>query len=361
MDPVQLVWSDGSTATVPALWLRDNCPCAECKVLATSERRKVIATEPLELVPVSVTTETAGVIVDWGTHVSRYSADWYRAIQLDVQRHAELPTTWPSAFVPPTFAYADLDESRTDGRAHVIDFLSSLVATGVAIVTGVPTYRGESERFISRWAPVRELPFGRVHDVLVDPAGYNIAHTAEALPPHNDFVSYRWPPSGQLLHMLANDAVGGDSFVVDGWQVAAQLDDDDRDVLATFPVPFRQFDATVETWTKAPILDRWPDGSIGQIRYSNQLMQPIDPAAADIDRFYRAYHRLSELVLDPSNQVDFRLDAGDLLVVHAHRVLHGRRAYEPASGRRHLQDVYFEFEDLANRRYRLATPLVEAG
>jgi gamma-butyrobetaine dioxygenase len=356
-----LVWSDGTSATVPALWLRDNCPCGECRVLATSERRKVIATEPVELAPISVTTAPTDVIVDWGTHVSRYSADWYRAIRLDIQRQPDLATSWPVDFAPPTFSYADLDESRSSGTGHVIDFLSSFAAAGVAIIRGVPTYRGESERFISRWAPIRELPFGRVHDVLVDPAGYNIAHTAEALPPHNDFVSYHWPPSGQVLHMLVNDAVGGDSFVVDGWHVASQLDEDELAVLASFPVPFRQFDATIETWTKAPIVRRRPDGAMSQIRYSNQLMQPLDPDSPDIDRFYRAYHRLSELVLDCTNQVDFRLDAGDLLIVHAHRVLHGRRAYEPASGRRHLQDVYFEFEDLVNRRFRLRQPLAEVG
>ena len=140
MDPVQLVWSDGTAAAVPALWLRDNCPCGECRVLATSERRKMIATEPLELVPVSITTEEDAVVVDWGTHVSRYSADWYRAIRLDVQRQPDLPAPWPAGFVPPTFSYNDLDESRSNGRDRVVEFLSSFTAAGVAIVTGVPTY-----------------------------------------------------------------------------------------------------------------------------------------------------------------------------------------------------------------------------
>ncbi|MEL7157684.1 MAG: TauD/TfdA family dioxygenase, partial [Actinomycetota bacterium] len=202
-------------------------------------------------------------------------------------------------------------------------------------------------------APVRELPFGRVHDVWIDPAGYNIAHTAEALPPHTDFASYEWPPSGQLLHMLVNEAEGGDSIAVDGWGVAAQLPEEDLRVLSTFEVPFRQWDDRSETWTEAPMLSRRSDGSVSHIRFSNQLMQPIDPGAAELEAFYQAYHRLSSLVLDPANQKRFRLKAGDLLVVHGHRVLHGRTAYDPTTGARHLQDVYFEFEDLINRLYRL--------
>jgi len=355
LDRLQLIWADGTTAVVPALWLRDNCPCSHCKVVATSERRKLIATEPLELAPVSVVTDTSGVTVDWGNHVSHYTLDWYRAIQLDTRRHLATPSLWGPDFTLPRFRYSELDESVPGGRQRLIEFLSAFTSHGVACVSGVPIYQGESERFVSRWAPIRELPFGRVHDVLVDPMGYNIAHTAEALPPHTDFPSYKWPPSGQALHMLINEVVGGDSFVVDGWRVASELDRSELDILASFPVPFRQFDHGAETWTMAPLLRLRPDGSIEQLRFSNQLMQPIDPATTGIDRFYEAYHHLSTLLLAPEQQHRFRMQPGDLLVVHGHRVLHGRTAYEASTGHRHLQDVYFEFEDLFNQLHRLSS------
>lgn len=350
---MHLDWSDGTTADVPAIWLRDNCPCDDCRVVATSERRKLIATEPLHLRPVSVQTDPSGVTVDWGSHVSHYSLDWYRAIQLDVQRNNAPTEHWGGEFTVPRFDYRALDESTDSGRLAVADFLSAFARYGIVIVGGVPTFRGESERFITRWAPLRELPFGRVHDVWVDPAGYNIAHTAEALPPHSDFPSYRWPPSGQILHMLVNDAEGGDSVAVDGWGVASRLDEEDQRVLAAFEVPFRQFDEQVETWAKVPMLTRDAAGVIRQIRFSNQLMQPLDPTEPELDRFYGAYHRLSNLVLDEGNQVHFRLDAGDMMIVHGHRILHGRRSYNPATGFRHLQDVYFEHDDLINRLHRL--------
>ncbi len=353
METIQLDWSDGPSVSVPALWLRDNCPCSECRVVATAERRKLIASEPLHLTAVTVTAGPGNVTVDWGNHISDYSLDWYRGIQLEVNRHQVAPRFWAADLVLPRYRHADLDESTGDGRRTVVEFLTRLAESGLAIVSDVPGYPGESERFLSRWAPVRELPFGRVHDVWVDPAGYNIAHTAEALPPHNDFASYEWPPSGQILHMLVNEAEGGDSVVVDGWRVAEELEDDELDILARFPVPFRQFAGRCETWTRAPLITRRADGSVGHLRFSNQLMQPLDPNAPEIDRFYGAYHHLSCLVLDERNQHHFRLDAGDLLVVHGRRVLHGRSAYDPTSGSRHLQDVYFEFDDLINQLYRL--------
>lgn len=356
MDPVQLAWDDGTMIDVPAIWLRDNCPCPECKVIATSERRKLIATEPLHLAPVSVEIDSSGVTVDWGAHVSHYSLDWYRAIQLDLQRQAIAPVRWSCDLSMPTFRYADLDETSDAERSVVVDFLTRFAQYGVALVTGVPTSPGESERFVARWAPIRELPFGRVHDVYVDPGGYNIAHTFEALPPHNDFASCEWPPSGQGLHMLVNEAEGGESVVVDGWHIADQLEPEHLEILSSFPVPFRQFDRGAETWTRAPLVRRRADGSVCHLRYSNQLMQPLDPSAPGIVGFYEAYHRLSELILREENQHRFRLEPGHLLVVHGHRILHGRTEYDPTA-RRHLQDVYFEFEDIVNQLFRLASPV----
>ena len=55
---------------------------------------------------------------------------------------------------------------------------------------------------------------------------------------------------------------------------------------------------------------------------------------------------------DASNQVTFRLDAGDTLMVNGLRVLHGRTEFRP-DGARHLQDVYFEVDDVVANLARL--------
>jgi len=39
-----------------------------------------------------------------------------------------------------------------------------------------------------------------------------------------------------------------------------------------------------------------------------------------------------------------------MLSVHGHRVLHGRLAFDPTSGARHLQDAYMDYDDLMARR-----------
>ena len=51
---------------------------------------------------------------------------------------------------------------------------------------------------------------------------------------------------------------------------------------------------------------------------------------------------------DSDNHVKFRLEGGHILLVAAHRVLHAREAFVP-SGKRHLQDAYFELDNIANK------------
>ena len=194
------------------------------------------------------------------------------------------------------------------------------------------------------------MVFGRIHDVRVDPGGYNVAHTAMELPPHNDFASCSWPPSVQALHMLVNDASGGETVVVDGWRVAESLRKarpEYFDILCQVPVPFRMFDENTETRAAAPIIQLDSGGAIRAFRFSNQLMQRIPPNLPGLVTFYRAYHELCQRVTSHSAKATFRLQGGHVLVTAGHRVLHGRKAFAP-DGRRHLQDAYFEHDSARN-------------
>ena len=85
-------------------------------------------------------------------------------------------------------------------------------------------------------------------------------------------------------------------------------------------------------------------------RFSNQLALPLDVPFADVEAFYAAYRKLGAMIDSDTYKHVFKTDSGDLLTVHGHRVLHGRLSFDPASGARHLQDVYMEYDDLMGRR-----------
>lgn len=345
----------GTPRSFHYVWLRDNCWCGECRVAQSAERRMFTADIASDIAPARAWIDADDVLcVEWcDGHRSRYSAAWldhhdYSAPARVARRAA--PVLWDAeSLAMPTFAHADV-VGTTAGQLAYLDALRDL---GVALIRGVPAVDGEVIRFAESIGHVREVAFGRLHDVRQDPSGYSVAHTTLELKPHTDFPSYSWPPSVQLLHFLVNDATGGDSVLVDGWKVVADLRSaapDAFDTLASVPAVFQQWSDTEDTTAVAPLIRTDPDGTVRTVRFSNQLAAPLDAAFDQVEPFYAAYRRLGRMIDDPAYRYTFRAVGGDLVTVHGHRVLHGRLPFDAASGARHLQDVYMEWDDLMARR-----------
>jgi gamma-butyrobetaine dioxygenase len=51
----------------------------------------------------------------------------------------------------------------------------------------------------------------------------------------------------------------------------------------------------------------------------------------------------------PTARVTSHLEPGDVMVFHNRRVLHGRAAFDPRRGRRHLHGVYVDVDEWASR------------
>jgi gamma-butyrobetaine dioxygenase len=85
------------------------------------------------------------------------------------------------------------------------------------------------------------------------------------------------------------------------------------------------------------------------VRFIPWLMAPL---AAEPERFqplYGALRRFAELSREPRFQLRLKLAAGTMAAFDNRRVLHGRAAFEPASGRRHFQGCYIEREEVESR------------
>ncbi|WP_420449813.1 TauD/TfdA family dioxygenase [Candidatus Palauibacter sp.] len=251
---------------------------------------------------------------------------------------------WDGRFQPRRFDYQRFLASDRAAAELIEEFLR----TGVCVLVDAPTEPDSLEHLAPRLGPVREVLFERIHNVKLDPKGYNIAHTALAVGVHNDFTSYTWPPSVQALHMLVNECEGGASTVVDGFGVLEALRSehpDKFDVLCAVPVPFRIFSDEYECYAANPMVDLDSDGEISMIRFNTAQMQAIPLSEPRLGEFYGAYHELSRRVNDPAAQAQLRLEGGMILLCAGHRVLHGRTEMV-SSGARHLQDAYFEHDNV---------------
>ncbi|MDE0246675.1 MAG: TauD/TfdA family dioxygenase [Gammaproteobacteria bacterium] len=348
-DVLSAVWSSGEQTDLPYLWLRDNCGCSECRVEQTSEKRFHLFRVPGDLTPETVNLEHAGseaesISIAWPDgHRTRYRSSEVHGI-LSLPR-IELHY-WDGGFRPRRFDYQRFLASDRGAAELIGEFLR----TGVCVLVDAPTEPDSSEQLAARLGPIREVLFERIHNVRVDPKGYNIAHTGLAVAPHNDFTSYSWPPNVQALHMLVNECEGGESIVVDAFGVLNELRSDHPekfDVLCSVPVPFRIFSEEHECYASNPIVGLDTSGQVRLVRFNTAQMQAIPLSEPRLRDFYAAYHELSRRVNSSSVQVTFRLEGGEILLCDGHRVLHGRTALR-SSGQRHLQDAYFEHDNVRN-------------
>jgi gamma-butyrobetaine dioxygenase len=340
---VQVTWPDGERMSLPTLWLRDVCPCEECRVAQTQEKRFHLAS----IETVAVDTLHVNEEALWVTWTEGHSSLYPRSfLSGDHARVTPRWQPWSDDYSP---AYVDFQLFQGDDQPASVA-IEEFLRSGVLILSDAPTEEATLELLAKRFGPIREVLFERIHNVKVDPKGYNVAHTNLGLPPHNDFASYSWPPSVQALHMLANEASGGRSTIFDSWGLLEEFrsaEPEAFDVLCRVAVPFREFDESNETYACEPIIRLNAKEEFVIFRYSNQLMQVMNPTDPDTAAFYDAYYKLSRCLFSTDKVRRFRLEGGQILIVASHRVLHGREAIDDA-GYRHLQDAYFEHDNVRN-------------
>jgi gamma-butyrobetaine dioxygenase len=248
----------------------------------------------------------------------------------------------------PRFDYREVVESEMTQ----LRFLRDLVRDGFAILTSAPATEGEVERLAGHLGYLREICFGRLRDIRVEPSAYNIAFTDGVVRPHTDLANYVSPPGVQFLHCLVQEATGGDTRLVDGLTAANDLRGEDPaafEALSRVAVEFQIANREHDVRAASPILSLGPDGEFRMIRFSNQARRSFVCRPDLVEAFYRGYRRLSELLNDPANQVHFRLAPGEIVAMDNHRVLHARDAFDAGSGRRHLQIGSMDMDDIMSR------------
>lgn len=257
------------------------------------------------------------------------------------------------------------------GSAEHCDLLESVSRWGAAIVTDVPGDEAGTEALARLLGRVRETDFGRLFDIVTEPDVWTLSQSDLALDPHTD-DPYRYTPSGtSILHCIEASMAGGDSILVDGFGIAADLFEEDPDVfdlLTETSVPFvRHRTESVDQGEDVHLLAHGPiisvdrDYEISGIRFHERSMAPLDLDPAVVGDFYRALITFTTEVNNPGRAVQFRLEPGEAIVYDNQRVLHGRTAFGSSaaeggtgeSGRRHLRLCTVDRDQFHSRLRRL--------
>jgi gamma-butyrobetaine dioxygenase len=345
-DPPRVLAQCGKAALeLPPLWLRERCQDPVSLDPHTQQRLFDPHRLPDDLALVGVAE--SGENRAWLVFSDGYAGEYELSRLAD---ELELEDGLPQEV--PWRADLALDAISVDGRALDSDevrlrSVETLLSHGLVIIRNLSTDPECILEVARRFGYVRETNFGRLFEVYSRPGSNDLAYRPVPLGAHTD-NPYREPvPGVQLLHCLVNETTGGWSTLVDSLSVAQALHEEDPEgleLLASTPVRFRFIDAKEELIERRPIVQRDVSGRMTGVHYSPRL-DYLPLLDADTTRqFQRARRRLSELFADPRFELRFPLRAGELMMFNNSRVLHGRTAYDPNEGHRHLQGCYIDLD-----------------
>jgi gamma-butyrobetaine dioxygenase len=339
-----IAWPAGGESRFHALWLRDNCPCGECRH-ESGQRLLDTRSLPDDLAVVEASVNGTVNVVFSDGHASTFDTAWLQAYA--VAREPRRRRLWGAELQAglPAARYEDVGAGGTALR----DWLAAVDELGFAILTGCGTERGTVTRVAELFGFVRETNYGRLFDVktVVNPT--NLAYTGLGLGAHTD-NPYRDPtPTLQLLHCLASSAEGGENTLVDAFRVAHDLSVEDFELLSGCAVAFKYADAETELETETPVITADWSGEIQSVHYNTRSAQPFRLPEDIIGEYYEAYQRFGRMLEGSEYRIQFKLAPGDLFIVDNLRVLHGRTAYAASGGERHLQGCYADRDGLRSK------------
>jgi gamma-butyrobetaine dioxygenase len=357
-DALVVIWTDNASTPFPAIWLRDNCPSG----FHPQTQERMFDLLSLDASPLLLSAELAGdhVQLDYGDgHVSLMPLallSAHRPGQPAADPAMVSPELWRADITPSGIPRFDAAKVLTDD-AVLRQWLLQTARYGIAIIDGLEGRHGAGVEVAERVGFLRETNFGTTFEVISMPDPNNLAYTSVALPLHTDLPNQEVPPGFQFLHCVANESAGGGSVFADGFALAQDLQAEDPaafKLLAEVPIPFRFHDDAADLRVRAPVITLDERGELIEIRYNAHIAAIFDMPAEVMPDYYCAYRAYMTKTRDPRYRLEFKLGPGEMVVFDNRRILHGREAFDPSTGFRHLHGCYVDRGEFASRLRLLA-------
>jgi len=358
----EITLSNGFECRYPFIWLRDQDPIGFHP--QTEERLFDLTSVSIDIKPVDVQWSEASVTLIWPGEQQRssFSAQWL-ANHLPHQSPSDVaniaPSHWYKDFLPqmPRFAADSLEEPQA-----MQNMLIELKRYGIAVITGLEDNEKSGELFGDRIGFKRETNFGVMFEVVNKPDPNNLAYTSVALPLHTDLCNQELPPGYQFLHCIANEAVGGESTLADGFAIAEDMkreSPENFELLTRQRVPFRFHDREVDIRREHFLIRQDGQGNVDKFTFNAHLAETPWLEPDELIAYYGAYQDLMARIRDPKYFVEMKLAAGEMMIFDNHRVMHGRNSFDPSTGYRHLRGYYIDKTEVNSKIRKLESQAAE--
>ncbi len=354
MDMIHIKWSDNSDSSYPFLWLRENDPAGFHK--DTNERMTDLTSIPLDISLTKAFIKDDVLMLNWSDseNSTRYNLDWlyhHKPGKRASDPAAIKKRCWRGGMGTDKLPTAKAKELLEDDDA-LATWLENTQSFGLSLVTGLDARHDAGMEVAKRIGFLRETNFGTTFQVQSKPNPNNLAYTAVALPPHTDLPNQELPPGFQFLHCLANEAEGGGSTFADGLAISTDLRANDIEafnMLSSVSIPFRFYDENTDIRSRKHVITLNLDGKISEICFNAHIADFLDIDPKLMKSYYRAYGKFMKMTRSNAYLISLRLAAGEMVVFDNRRILHGRDAFNPETGFRHLHGCYVDRGEFESR------------
>ncbi len=243
--------------------------------------------------------------------------------------------------------YMDYAAVAANADLH-LKFLETIHDCGFVVLQQVPAERDKTEQVAALVGLLKLTNYG-IYELEAKPVAEIAGDTAIPLNPHTDEPYRIDVPAITLFHVIRQSRDGGDSTLIDGLYLARQFARQEPaafEILCTVPARFHRV-LKAGRWFdhSAPVISRDADGRVSGIRLLDRGMAPVDAAIDDIEPFYDALRKLLERIYAGEGMITFKLQAGEMLVFNNQRLLHGRTAFDPGTGHRHVRSCSVDLDE----------------
>ena len=355
---VDILWDDNKISNFHFLWLRDNCPSSFHPDTRMRKFNILNVSKNIYVIKYYINNED-NLVIKWSenNHESVFTSKWLRNNCYTIANKYKSISPykyWDSSMQSNLDIFKIDYEEIIDSDTGLQNWLELLNTYGLAILKNSPTKKNSAFKILNKISHLRETFFGTPFEVINIPKPNNQAYTSDALSSHTDLPYYEYAPGYQFLHCLINNANGGMSTSVDSFSVANFLKKNDPksfDLLINNSVKFKDNDYT-QNKTRiyySPIINLTKKGDFNDVRFNMGAMGILDINEKIMEDFYKAYRKLASLLHSEKYMIKFNLKAGDIFCFNNRRVLHGRTAFNPNSGERHLQGYYIDSDEIISR------------
>ena len=170
------------------------------------------------------------------------------------------------------------------------------------------------------------------------------AYTQEELRPHTDSTYSNDAPGLQLLLCCDYKASGGESIMVDGYNIGETMKNNNKDlfdILSKIDVPGKYVGDGVILEAKRPIF-KLDNKELVQVSFNNYDRTEFRIEEKVTNKFYEGIKKFDELANSDKFQWRHILKPGELLIFNNWRILHGRGSF---NGKRKMAGCYINMED----------------